>query len=239
MSLYDPSSRYRRRAAERKRKTTTFVVFLMLFAMFFYWLGGQVVRSSEVAYKQRAMELKEEKATLEERLTGLDADLQTLKMEYEKLETRYNDEVPTGDLKDLAMLTKQQLDDGIGKDRLEFVIRSARPPRNCTSPETKRFVTRTPFYRGPDSFVAFVGGSMTISGEGDAAVSGDGQPEAWYDPGKPVKITFTRIGGKTVVKEGLLPIHHSIVAGDKEHRFTIAKGKRSFINVTSDSCDYP
>lgn len=239
MSLYDPSSRYRRRAAERKRKTVTFMVFLALFAMFFYWLGGQVVRSSEVAYKQRAMELKQEKADLETRLTGLDADLQTLKMEYEKLQTQYNEEVPTGDWKDLSLMVKKQLDDGIGKDRLEFVIQSARPPRNCTNPETKRFVTRTPFYRGPDSFVAFVDGSMTITGEGEAAVSSNGQPEAWFDPGKPVKITFTRIGGKKVVKEGLLPIHHSIVVGDKEHRFTIAKGKRSFINVTADSCDYP
>jgi len=239
MSIYDPSSRYRRRANERKRKTMAFFIFLMLFAAFFYWLGGQVVRSSEAAYKQRAIDLKEEKASLEEHLTGLDADLQTLKMEYEKLETRYNTEVPTGELKDLAELTRKQIEDGIGKDRLEFVIQSARPPRNCTSPETKRFVVRTPIYRGPDSFVSFVGGSMTITGLGEAAVGSNGQPEAWYDPGKPVNISFTRIGGKKVEKEALLPIHYSVVAGEKEHRFTIAKGKRSFINVTSDSCAYP
>ncbi len=239
MSIYDPSSRYRRRAAERKRKTTAFVVFLILFAGFFYWLGGQVVKISEVAYKQRAMELTADKEGLENRLTTVDANLQTLKMEYQRLQEQYQNEVPTGELRELADLTRKQIEDGIDKDRLEFVIRSARPPRNCSEPETKRFVVRTPFYRGPDSFVAFVNGSVTVTGTGEAAVSGAGNAEAWFDPGKPVKVTFTRLGGKTVEKEGLLPIHFSMVVGDKEHRFTVAKGKRSFINVTSDSCDYP
>lgn len=239
MSLYDPGSRYRRRAAERKRKMMSTLIFLALLAGFFYWLGGQVVRSSEAAYKQQAIKLQDEKESLENRMTALDANLQTLRMEYEQLQTRYQEEVPTGPLKDLADLARQQLSDGIAKDRLEFVIRSAQPPRNCTSPETKRFVTRTPFYSGPDSFVSFVNKTVTITGEGDSAISSAGNPEAWFDPGKPVKITFTSLGGKEVVKEGLLPIHHSMVVGDKEHRFTIAKGQRSFIDVTSDSCDYP
>lgn len=236
--MYDPSSRYRRRANERKRKMMTMVVFFIIFAAFFYWLGGQVVRSSEAAFKQQAIKLKDEKQALEENLTQLDANLQTLKMEYEKLLTQYDREVPTGDLKELADLTRKQLEDGIAKDRLEFVIRSARPPRNCTNPETKRFVVRTPYYNGPDSFVSFVNKSLTITANGEAAVT-NGQNEAWFDPGKPVTVKFTRLGGKDVVKEGLLPMHYSLVSGDKEHRFTIAKGNRSFIEVTSDSCDYP
>ena len=237
--IYDPGSRYRRRAAERKRKTMFLLIFLAILAGFSYWIGGQVVRSSEAAYKQQAMKLQTEKKNLETRLTDLDARLQTLKMEYGKLEARYQQEVPTGPLKELADLTRQQLKDGIAKDRLEFVIRSARPPRNCTDPETKRFVVSTPYYRGPDSFVAFVNKTITITGEGAAAVANNGNPQAWYDPGKPVKISFTGLGGKNVVKEGLLPLHYSMVVGDKEHRFTISKGQRSFIDVTSDSCDYP
>jgi|AntRauTorckE6833_2_1112554.scaffolds.fasta_scaffold30631_1 cell division protein FtsB len=239
MSLYDPGSRYRRRAAERKRKMMSMLIFLAILSGFFYWLGGQVVRSSEAAYKQQAIKLQDEKKALEERMTALDANLQTLKMEYDKLQNRYQSEVPTGPLKELADLARQQLKDGIAKDRLEFVIRSAQPPRNCTEPDTKRFVTRTPFYSGPDSFVSFVNKTVTITASGEPAVSSSGNPESWYDPGKPVKVSFTRLGGKEVLKEGLLPIHHSMVIGDKEHRFTIAKGQRSFIDVTSDSCDYP
>lgn len=80
---------------------------------------------------------------------------------------------------------------------------------------------------------------MTVTGEGAPSVSVAGQPEAWYDPGKPVKVIFTEIGGKQTIKEGLLPVQHALVVGSKEYRFTVAAGDRSFIVVTSDSCDYP
>ncbi len=236
--MYDPGRRYRRRAVERKRKMMMMTFFLILFAGFFYWLGGQIVRSSEAAYKQQAQTLEQEKAVLESNLTELDGNLQTLRMEYNKLRTLYQSEVPTGQLKSLVDLTQKQLEDGIDSERLEFAIRSARPPRNCTDAETKRFIVRTPYYNGPDSFVAFINKSLTITANGDAAVT-NGKNEAWYDPGKPVRVKFTRLGGKDILKEGLLPIHHSMVVGDKEYRFTISKGERSFIDVTSDSCDYP
>ena len=48
-----------------------------------------------------------------------------------------------------------------------------------------------------------------------------------------------RFGGKQTVKESLLPIQQSLVVGNKEYRFTVAAGERSFMSVTSDSCDYP
>jgi hypothetical protein len=94
-------------------------------------------------------------------------------------------------------------------------------------------------YNGPQGAVSFGNGVVTVAGEGAASVNPTGKAEAWYDPGKPVKITFTEIGGKQTVKEGLLPIQHSLVVGNKEYRFTVAAGERSFISVTSDSCDYP
>ena len=236
--MYDPNRRYRRRAAERKKKMTIMIIFLIFLAGFFYWLGGQVVRSSEAAYKQQAIALEAQKEQLEDRMTELDGTLQTMTMEYDKLQDRYNAEIPEGELKALVDLTRKQLEDGIDSERLEFVIRSARPPRNCTDPETKRFIARTDFYKGPDSFVSFVNKSLTITATGEAAVT-NGKNEAWYDPGKPVKVKFTRLGGKDVIKEGLLPLHHSMVVGDKEYRFTVAKGERSFVDVTADSCDYP
>ena len=54
-----------------------------------------------------------------------------------------------------------------------------------------------------------------------------------------MKIIFTEIGGKQTFKQGLLPIQNSMVIGNKEYRFTIAAGERSFMSVTGDSCDYP
>lgn len=238
-SSYDPGRRYRRRAAERKKRLTTQIMLLLSCGLFGYWLGGEVVRSSEAAFKQEAMSLREEKEALQEQVTELRAQIQSTQIVYKQLEERYSTEVPTGELKELTELAREQLEDGISKDRLAFVIRSARPPRNCTEPKSKRFVVKTPVYNGPDSNVAFADGTVTITGEGEAAVSADGNPEAWFDPGKPVKLTFTQIGGQDMVKNGLLPIHHSMVIGEREYRFTAAKGNRSFVTVTSDSCDYP
>ena len=44
---------------------------------------------------------------------------------------------------------------------------------------------------------------------------------------------------KTDNKAGIMPLHHSVVSGNREYRFTIEEGARSFAKVTFDSCDYP
>lgn len=236
---YDSSRRYRRKAQERRRR----LMFIMaLFAGIFalgYWLGGEVVRSSEIAFKQRALKLQEEKDSLDMLVTELRTKVQETQMRYQQLEERFQTEVPTGDLSSLTKLVEQQLKDGIDKDRLAFVITSARPPRNCASPVTKRFILPTPAYKGADTAVSFAEGAITVTGEGVSAIAENGQPEAWFDPGKSVKIKFTILGGADTVKEQLLPIHHSMIVDGREHRFTVAKGPRSFVTVTADHCDYP
>lgn len=236
---YDPGGRYRRRAAEKRRKTMMFLIFLGIVFYAGYWLGGENMLSTQIAYKQQAEKLESERAGLEQRIMELSSEVQSTQMRYSQLEEQYQKEVPTGDLKILTDLARKQLDAGIKPDRLKFVISAARPPRNCTEPQSKRFVVKTPVYNGPDGTVSFGDGAITITGYGDSAVSATGQAEAWYDPGKQVKIVFTQIGGKKTVKEGLLPIQHSMVVGNKEYRFTVAAGERSFINVTGDNCDYP
>jgi hypothetical protein len=230
---------YRRQAAEKRRKII--LVSMTAFALcgISYWWGGEVVRSSEVAFKEQATVLQGERGQLEKTITDLKSQVQSSEVRFQQLSARYQAEVPQGEFKRLADLVKRQLDGGIKPDRLAFVIESARPPRNCGAPQTKRFVVKTPVYSGPQGAVAFGNGAITVGGEGQPAVSAAGSPEAWYDPGKAVKIVFTEIGGKDTVKQGLLPIQHSMVIGSKEYRFTVAAGERSFISVTSDSCDYP
>jgi len=238
-SSYDPGSRYRRRTNERRRRMMMVLIFLMAVCGASYWLGGETVKSSEFAYKHQYSQIKTENATLEQKLTELLASNQSLQRNFSQLETTFSEEVPTGALKTLTELAAQQLKNGISEKRLAFVIRSAQPPRNCTSPQSKRFVIRTKNYTGPDSSVSFVKRSVSVTGVGEPATSPDGNVQAWFDAGKEVKIKFAQLGGTDVVKTGLLPIHHAMVIGDKEHRFTISKGSRSFVNVTSDSCDYP
>lgn len=236
---YDSGGRYRRRAKERRNKIIWIIVFLASLSGASYWWGGENVRMSEVAYKQKSIQLEEERTGLEKVITDLRTEVQSTQVRYQQLEEKYKQEVPQGAFKNLTDLVRKQLNAGIKPERLAFVIESARPPKNCTEPSLKRFVVKTPVYNGPHGTVSFGNGVVTVTGEGEAATNASGLPEAWYDPGKPVKIVFIEIGGKRTVKEGLLPIQHSLVVGSKEYRFTVAAGERSFISVTSDSCDYP
>ena len=230
---------HRRQAAERRRRVMVALFLVLFLCGLSYWWGGEMVRSSEVAYKQDALQLQRERKQLEETITTLKSEVQSTQVRYQQLEARYQEEVPQGEFRKLAELVKLQLKNGIKAQRLAFVIESARPPRNCGEPAAKRFVVKTPVYSGPHGTVSFANGAITVTGDGTSAVSAAGKEEAWFDPGKPVKITFIEIGGKETVKEGLLPIQHSMVQGNKEYRFTIAAGERSFITVTSDNCDYP
>lgn len=237
--MYDTGGRSKRRAAERKRKVIMVIVFLFSICGFSFWWGGENVRSSEVAYKQQAIELREVNKGLEKKITDLESTVQTTNVRYQQLESKYQQEVPQGEFRKLTDLVKKRLDAGIKAERLYFIIDQARPPKNCTAPQAKRFVVKTPVYSGPHGTVAFANGAITVTGEGQSAVSQQGYPEAWYDPGKEVDVKFIEIGGKETVKKGLLPIQHSMILGNKEYRFTVAAGERSFISVTSDSCDYP
>lgn len=237
--MYETGGRHRRRTAERRRKIMLVILVLGTLCGFSYWWGGENVRSSEVAFKQQAIDLKEEREELLKTITSLRSEVQSTQVRYQQLEAKYLAEVPQGEFKELTDIVKKQLTSGIKPARLKFVIESARPPKNCVAPQAKRFVVKTPVYSGPHGTVAFGNGAITVTGEGQSAMGPTGGSEAWYDPGKPVKITFIEIGGKETVKEGLLPVQHSMVLGNKEYRFTVAAGERSFITVTSDNCDYP
>ncbi len=229
----------KRRNAQRNRRLGIILFFIACLCGVCYWWGGERERTSQVAYKEQATKLQDEREKLDQTITELRSEVQSTVVRYQQLEEKYKQEVPQGVYGQLTALLKKQLDGGIKPERLSLAIESARPPKNCTEPAVKRFVVKTPVYSGPQGAVAFGNGVVTVAGDGAASVNATGNVEAWYDPGKKVKITFTEIGGKQTVKEGLLPVQHSLVVGNKEYRFTVAAGERSFMSVTSDSCDYP
>lgn len=237
--MYESGGSSKRRAAERRRKIIFRLVLIALLCGFFFWWGGENVRSIEVAYKDEAKQLRSERRGLETQITNLQSEVQSTAVRYQQLEAKYQQEVPQGTFKELTDLVKKRLDGGISPERLSFIINQASPPKNCAPAAAKRFVVKTPVYSGPHGTVAFGNGAITVTGEGRSAIGSSGSPEAWYDPGKPVRIKFIELGGKETVKEGLLPIQHAMVVGNKEYRFTVAAGERSFISVTSDNCDYP
>lgn len=213
---------------------------LVLLGFFAYETG--------TAFAQREVRsLKEELATLKSQINGVDAENQNLKAQLRgakgqvaEWSQRYESDVPTGPAQDLFKLLSNQLDEGVPPRRLAFVIREAKASTECANrPDSKRFILRTQGARGKNNWVGFANTAIVVTGTGQPALGGDGRPQAWYDPAKPVTLNFTRVGGKTSEVKGLLPLSHGVVLGDVEYRFNVVTGPRGFVVVTGDRCKYP
>lgn len=236
---YNLHDRYRRRSNERMM---AFIVMLSVLFVSFglgFWIGGQVGDQQNKSLKSQVDELRTERDALQATATELRAEAQTALTRYDQIKATYDEIMSGGPMQELVMILKQQLDEGRDPERLSFLIRSARPPRNCTEPETKRFVVSTPAYQGPGSEITIAEGALVIRGTGASVINASGNPEAWYDPSKKVRIEFTGREGEKEVKESIMPINHSIVVGNREYRLSVSEGARSFAKVSFDSCDYP
>ncbi|MEM9470094.1 MAG: hypothetical protein AAF988_08015 [Pseudomonadota bacterium] len=238
LSNYNPDSRYKDRAAQRFANFLKFLSIVFLSALVGFWFGKQYGAEQLIILKKEHKELTAEAVDLRARVTDLGAQAQIADKRYEQLQEQVESIIPKGPMQDLVTLVREQLEQGMDAERLSFVIRSARPPTNCSEPDVKRFVVSTPANQGPASKVSIADGAIIISGAGQSARNEKGQPEAWFDPTKPVRVTFEH-NGQNDVKRRTLPIRYSVVAGEREYRFTIEEGSRSFVKVVYDSCDYP
>lgn len=231
--------RYRQRARESLYKTLA-VMACFGATLAVGYVGGQKKQEQEVrTLREQAEQAIQNRTTAEAESSKTHSSYQTLKIQFDQLTEQYKRDVPHGDLGLLTSLVKEQIEKGLAVERMAQIIRSAQPPQNCTQAINKRLIASTPNYKGPESVVTFADGMITARGSGESSINSKKEKEAWFDPGKPVKIVFTTIGGKEEIKEGLLPLHHTIIYKNKEYRFTVSEGPRSFIAIASDSCDYP
>ena len=237
---YNPSLRYKDRARQRMSLFLLLLCIFLFALLFGYWLGRQTVGATLKAQSEQISLLKKETSELQQALTDARTEAQTAIMRHDQLQEDMEQLVPSeGPLRILLQHIKDRLKEGTSPERLAFVIKSARPPRNCTDPDTKRFIVDTPTYQGPDSVISLDNGMVVVSASGESAKSPTGQPEAWYDPGQAITVKFDKFGGESEVKTGVLPLSLSMVVKDREYRFTLSSGARSFIKATYDSCDYP
>ena len=125
--------------------------------------------------------------------------------------------------------------------RIEPAIRTALPTPDCTAkPTTKRFLVQTPLSTGAHSAVGFAKRAITVTAQGQSATDARGNPEAWFDPDKPVTVNLTQIGGESAKLQGVLPLEHALAVGGIQHRFSVAKGSnRGFAYVTWNRCAEP
>lgn len=185
-----------------------------------------VLRDSEAALKQALGEVREMLASAE--ATG------------RALEDRYKRDVPSGPVKKLAALIRDRLEHGIDPERLADVISKTRNKQACDGEAlTRRFLVRTPLSENANDSISFAGNTITVTGRGTAARDTEGNPEAWFDPAQPVEVNFVRVGGESSDISGKLPLHHAMVVGDYEFRFSVVEGARGFVNVVGTRCRYP
>lgn len=240
INQYNPRSRYRHRSIQRFNKAIFFCSVLAgCFALGFF-IGGQNAVVQNGTLKMEVEDMTGKIKSLQDELTTVRAESQTSASRYEQLKTQYEKDFPSdGPMRDIVEMVRKQIADGMDPDRLAFVLRSARPPRNCSDPSSKRFMIKTPAYKGSDSLVTVGEGAVVITGIGDSAQSREGHLESWFDPTQPVHLTFKSANGDVEKKSGVLPIQHSMISKGREYRFTLSEGEKSFVKVTFDSCDYP
>lgn len=231
----------RRRAIRWKIAKAVLVLCGLLAAGMFAYEGGSLLARQEVfSLEKQVKELNGQLASLEEQNTQLVSVAESAKQSESEWQQRYNSEVPQGRSRELYELLHDRLAAGIEADRLAFVIGEVKNASACDGPtQTKRFLVKTPLYAGANDSVSFDRETVTVTAKGATATSVEGNREAWFDPAGDVTVSFTEIGGRTSRKTGRLPLHHAMVIGQSEYRFTVLVGARGFVNVTGTRCKYP
>lgn len=242
MSLGLSHARRRQRRQRRITMLKWMVVLTVLVAAgaYAYNTGSTLARQEVIRLSEEIDSLKTTIDDMAAQNAQLAAETEKARLREQQWQARYKEEVPTGKPRELLALVERRLSEGVPADRLAFVIGAAKSERVCDEkPVSKRFVVPTPIYRGPSDSVSFADGAITVTAQGQSALNDAGNPEAWYDPAQPITLRFTELGGESSQVTGVLPLHHSVVIGNDEYRFTIVAGQRSFVNVTGDRCDYP
>ncbi|PWC32423.1 hypothetical protein [Azospirillum sp. TSO35-2] len=239
LGRYDYERRYRRRVWAGLMKFGLLAALVLGVGLFAYQMGIEQLKGRDVTLREEIATLSRQKAELELLATQMQHAAKTAEARTAELEGRLQREVPTGDLAKLTQLVAERLKGGLDANRLGFVITQAQTQRNCQQADTKRFTLSTPLLKGGARGVTFANGAVSVSGEGQSAHNPQGNAESWFDPGQPVTIKITGMGGKSTSVTGVLPLHQSLVIDNNEYRFTIAAAQRSFVEVTADRCAYP
>lgn len=232
--------RQRQRFLGRALRFTLTVAVVALVGVYAYRMGLERSGKTVASLDHSLAELTRQNAELTSTTQEMAKKLDTAEARARELERNYRRDVPSGPAEELVGLVRKKLETGVDPSRLAFVIDAAGNTRDCEEKAvTRRFLVQTPLYQGPNSSVSFANNTITIQAEGEGAQDSAGNPEAWFDPAKPVTIRFTLVGGESKAIAGKLPLHHSIVADGAEQRFSIIAGERGFVNVVGDRCRYP
>ncbi len=157
------------------------------------------------------------------------------------LQQKYATDAPHGATRQIMALVKERLDNGVSPDRVAFLVAMAENDAECEAEtDTRRFLLQTPLTNGANSAISFSDDTITVTGWGRPSKDSNNNLQNWFDPAQTTQILFTIIGGEEHRADGKLPLHHTLVTGNTEHRFTVKPGEaKGFVVVTEQRCRFP
>lgn len=245
MALRARRTRLERRQRERWRtalvRTLLYAGVLALVAYWAYSMGSERAELRNLSLVDRLASLQEENRRLHD---DTEAAIRERAVAAERLaesQRRYRSDVPAEDEREILNVVRQRMADGVPRERFLHVLEAVQISPRCASDVlTRRFLLQTSLSVGTHASVSFANNAIVVTGTGMSAHDPAGNREAWFDAAEPVRIAFTAPGGAESVSEGLLPLHHAVVLGNKAHNFTMTAAQtQGFVSVTEQVCDYP
>lgn len=238
-------SESRRRRHHRRNwggviKWSALLLVLGAAGVYAYEVGSTLARQDVKRLEQDIARVAEDLASLQVENTELVETVRQRDERIEELSARYRRDVPAAEVRDVLALIDARIADGVSAERLNSVVAAARNDPPCAGePVTRRFSPSTPRFTNAADTVRFADGAITVSGLGESSKDGAGNLQAWFDPALSISLRFSRLGGENEEISGVLPLHHSVVVGGAEYRFSAVAGDRSFVEITADRCEYP
>ena len=231
----------RGRFYSRLFKFTLLAGTVLVFSYWAYVLGQERSGNANRDLTERLNLIADENERLRQETEAAVAARVTADERAAAFQRRYVAEVPQGPARDIMMAVNKRLADGIAPERMATVVGAVQNKTRCESEiASRRFILQTPLTAGTNSSVSFSDNRIVVGGGGESARDAAGNVEAWFDTALPVTMTFTLIGGRVIKAAGLLPLYHSVVIDDVDHRFTVTSAKtRGFVAVTEQRCAYP
>lgn len=240
LGLRDSRDRRKRKFRLALFKWVLALALIVLAGVFAYETGSRLAERETIRLKEQIAELSR---TIEESRrddSELKAAAEAAKKGQRDWQQRYEKDVPTGADKQLYELARRKLADGVDFERLKFIIQATENERQCAEGlATRRFIVPTPLYKGGNDSVGFAKATITVTAKGQTSRDKAGNPLARFDPAKEVTLIFAQLGGRVTEVRGILPLHHSVIIGDSEYRFSVVAGTPGFVLVTGDRCAYP
>ncbi len=240
LGLRESKSRRRRQSRVRLLKWGAALAAVVIAGVYAYETGNRLAEREVTRLEEEIALLNVRVQQLEQENLQLAEAARSARGKVEVWQQRYRQEIPTGELKALYELTREKMAGGVEGSRLAFILQQASQRDECAEAvETKRFYVKTPLYNGGNDTVGFADSAIVVTAEGAAAIDGSGNQQVRYDPAQPVMVRFARLGGESSEASGLLPLHHAVVVGDQEFRFSIVAGEPGMVKVTAGRCPFP